>query len=263
MTGLTGNLVASLAAGEVRRIAAQTTHARRGTIRHAFRYHVDYMILCPETALPRALFSIDRLNLTSFHSRDHGGPRGQGRGAAWVREVLLAAGLDAAGLTIALITQPRLFGLWFTPVSFWLALRGENLLAVIAEVNNTFGQRHSYLCHLPDFSPITAQDEMVSQKMFYVSPFQRIAGSYRFHFDLRPDRFGVRIAQIDGAEGLIATMTGPITPLRTRDLLASLIRRPGGAARVVALIFWNALRLRLKGARYQSPPPPPVQEISR
>ncbi|MBL4927325.1 DUF1365 domain-containing protein [Fuscibacter oryzae] len=256
-------LAASLAAGEVRRIPAQTTHARRGGIRHAFRYHVDYMILCPETARPRQLFSIDRLNLASFHSRDHGGPRGQGRGAAWAREVLGEAGLDTAGLTIALITQPRLLGLWFTPVSFWLALCGDDLLAVIAEVNNTFGHRHSYLCHLPDFAPITPQDEMVAQKVFYVSPFQRIAGSYRFHFDLRPDRFGVRIAQIDGAEGLIATMTGPITPLRSRDLLASLIRRPGGAARVLTLIFWNALRLRLKGARYQSPPPPPAQEISR
>lgn len=259
MTGLAG----SLAAGEVRRIAAHTTHARRGAIRHAFRYSVEYLILCPETARPRPLFSIDRLNLTSFHSRDHGGARGQGRGAVWAREVLGQAGLDAAGLTIALITQPRLLGLWFTPVSFWIAFRGEDMLAVIAEVNNTFGQRHSYLCHLPGFVPITPQDEMVAQKVFYVSPFQRIAGSYRFQFDLRPDRFGVRIAQIDGAEGLIATMTGPITPLRTRDLLASLIRRPGGAARVLALIFWNALRLRLKGARYQSPPTPPAQEISR
>ena len=259
MTGLASRL----AAGEVCRIAAHTTHARRGAIRHAFRYSIDYIILCPEVAKPRPLFSIDRLNLTSFHTRDHGGPRGQGRGAAWAREVLGDAGLDAAGLTIALITQPRLLGLWFTPVSFWIALRGHDLLAVIAEVNNTFGQRHSYLCHLPGFAPITPQDEMAAEKVFYVSPFQRIAGNYLFRFDLRADRFGVRIAQIDGADGLIATMSGQITPIHTRDLLASLIRRPGGAARVLALIFWNALRLRLKGARYRTRPTPPAQEISR
>ena len=53
-----------------------------------------------------------------------GTPRGAGRGAAWAREVLAAAGAPA-GLHLRLLTQPRFLGLWFNPVSFWLALQGE------------------------------------------------------------------------------------------------------------------------------------------
>jgi DUF1365 family protein len=255
-------LAADLASGQVRRIEAQVTHARRGSIRHAFTYGVEYLLLCPETARGQGLFSVNRFNLISVHDRDHGGPRKAGRGAIWAREVLTQAGLTGA-ITVALITQPRLLGLWFTPVSFWVAFRGDDLVAVIAEVNNTFGERHSYLCHLPGFAPIGPQDEIAAEKVFYVSPFQRIAGTYHFRFDLRADRFAVRICQMDGQDGLIATMTGPVAPLRSRDVMLGAARRPGGAARVVALIFWNALRLKLKGARYRTRPEPPKQEVSR
>lgn len=259
-----GPLAERLAAGAVLHLAADVTHARRGAIRHAFRYRVDFLLFAPETARFPALLRRGRFGLMSFHAADHGGPRGAGAGADWAWAQLAAAGLPRApGLVLALLAQPRFLGHGFNPVSFWMVLRGGDLLAVIAEVNNTFGQRHSYLCARPGFAPIGPADSLQADKIFHVSPFQDVAGGYRFAFAPGPDRLAIRIAHRDGAEGLEAAMTGPLRPLTNPGLLAAALRRPGGSLRVVGLIFWHALRLRLKGARYRPLPLPPEQEISR
>lgn len=256
-------LAARLQGGEVLHLAATVTHARRGALRHSFRYGTDYLLLAPEQAQGPALFSRNRLNLLSVHDRDHGGARGAGTGALWARDQLARAGLAVQPMdTLALLTQPRLLGHWFTPVSFWLVLRGDALVSAIAEVNNTFGQRHSYLCRPPGSGAISPQDTIRAEKVFHVSPFQDVAGEYRFNFALTPDHLALRISQRDGDQGLDAAMAGPLTPLTNRSALTACLRRPGGSLRVLALIYWNALRLKLKGARYRRLPPPPEQEIT-
>lgn len=253
-----------LAAGGVLHLNSDVTHARRGALRHAFRYRVDYLLLAPETVRARGLFRLARFGLFSFCNSDHGGLRGAGTGASWAWKVLEQSGLrrDAA-MTMALMAQPRFLGFWFNPVSFWMVLRGADLIAVIAEVNNTFGQRHSYLCHRPGFAPIRVQDRLCADKVFHVSPFQDVAGAYEFRFSLTDTDVAVVIRQTDRDEGLIATMRATLRPMRQRSLLAAALRRPGGALRILALIYWQALRLRLKGAAYRPPPPAPPKEISR
>ncbi|WP_226622217.1 DUF1365 domain-containing protein [Alloyangia pacifica] len=258
---MNASLSDTLEGGEMLHLPARVTHARRGGIRHAFAYRVDYLLLDPERARPRAFFSRNRFNLTALHDRDHGGPRGAGEGAKWARRVFANAGLDE--ISVALMTQPRFLGYWFSPVSFWLALRGDRLLAVIAEVNNTFGQRHSYLCHHPGFTPIAPGDELTATKVFHVSPFQDVQGTYRFRFAISTAGTAIAIHQIDGTEGLIATMHGDFAPASSMRLLGAALKRPGGAMRVIVLIYWNALRLKLKGAGYRKLPTPPENEVSR
>ncbi|VDC19053.1 hypothetical protein XINFAN_00053 [Pseudogemmobacter humi] len=178
--------------------------------------------------------------------------------------MLEQAGLRRDGaMVLALMAQPRFLGFWFNPVSFWLVLRGPDLLAVIAEVNNTFGQRHSYLCHHDGFTPIRPEDRLSTEKLFHVSPFQDVAGGYEFRFTVTDDKIAVLIRQTNGEEGLVATLHATLRPLRQPGLLAAALRRPGGALRIVALIYWHALRLRLKGAAYRRLPAPPSKEISR
>ncbi|WP_353473182.1 DUF1365 domain-containing protein [Salipiger sp. H15] len=258
---MSASLADTLEGGEMLHLPARVTHARRGGLRHAFAYHVDYLLLDPGRVRPRAFFSRNRFNLFALHDKDHGGPRGQGRGADWAREVFAGAGLHE--VTVALMTQPRILGYWFTPVSFWLALRGDALLAVIAEVNNTFGQRHSYLCHLPGFTPIAPGDDLTAAKVFHVSPFQDVRGTYHFRFAVSGDTAAIVIRQVDGSEGLLATLHGTFFPATPRHLLGAALKRPGGAMRVIVLIYWNALRLKLKGAGYRPLPPPPDHEVSR
>lgn len=261
---MTAALADRLAAGEVLHLRADVTHARRGAIGHGLRHRVDYLLLSPEHARGPALLSRNRFNLASLHDRDHGGPRGAGEGAAWAWRQMAEAGLPREpGMVLALLTQPRFLGYWFTPVSFWLVLRGDALVAAIAEVNNTFGQRHSYLCALPGFAPMGPGQEVVAAKVFHVSPFQDVAGEYRFALSIGADRIAIRIAQRQGAEGVDAAMTSAPTRLTNRALLAAALRRPGGGLRVLALIYWHALRLRLKGAAYRRLPDPPAAEISR
>lgn len=241
-------------------IAATTSHARRGGTGHAFRYGVDYVLIDPLARTGPALFSRNRFNLTSVHDRNHGGAPGQGTGVTWAQTIFTERGLR--DIDIFLLTQPRVLGYVFNPVSFWLAMKGDQLCAVIAEVNNTYGDRHSYFCANPDLSPIGPNDRITINKQMHVSPFQEVAGDYAFHFQILPERIAIRIDFRNGEGGLVATLTGPRAPLTNVSILTALIRRPIGALRTIALIYWQALRLKLKGAGFRARPTPPKHEVS-
>jgi DUF1365 family protein len=244
-------------------ISAQSFHGRRGEISNKFTYSLDYILLDMACALTPALLSRNRFNLFSIHDRHHGGVRGMGLGVAWARVVFQSRGFaDLTGYSIRLLTQPSFFGYNFNPVSFWLLLKGDTLQAVIAEVNNTFGQRHSYFCSKSDGAAITAKDAIIAEKIFHVSPFQAVSGGYTFNFEFTPQAIAFRIALTDGQNGVVATLTGQRRAATNRGLIWSALRRPFGALRVVALIFWQAMKLKWKGAVYAAPPVPPTKEVS-
>ena len=247
-------------------ISGETFHGRRGGIANAFRYRVDYLAIDPEAeAQAPLLFSRNRSNLTALWDCDHGGPPGEGQGASWARAVLDAHGLaETTGGKLILIAQPRVLGHVFNPVSFWLAHDADGALrAVIAEVTNTYRDRHSYLCAHGDRSEITRSDTLEAQKIFHVSPFQPVDGGYRFRFDIRADRVGIWIDYSTKAEGLYATLTGTRRPLTDGAILAASLRRPFGSRRVLGLIHWQALKLWWKGARFRLRPTPPSEDVSR
>ncbi len=247
-------------------IAGETFHGRRGAVENAFRYSIDYVMLDAEADDLKApsLFGRNRRKLAALHDLDHGGVAKVGRGAIWAREVLAAHGLaEQTQGRLMLLAQPRLLGHVFNPVSFWLAYdEQERLRVVIAEVSNTFGDRHSYLCHREDLAEITRHDVLCAKKIFHVSPFQEIEGGYEFRFDIRADRVGIFIDYTTGHEGLYATLTGTRRSLRNRDILRALWRRPFGSRRVLGLIHWQALKLWIKGAPYRPRPEPPEREVS-
>ncbi|WP_424831748.1 DUF1365 domain-containing protein [Ruegeria sp.] len=247
-------------------IAGHTYHGRKGHVDNAFRYSIDYILLDPEaSSTTPTLFSINRPNLTNWRDQDHGGVPKQGRGAVWLREWFDALGVPQP-VRLALLTQPRVLGHVFNPVSFWFCFdRQDQLYAVVAEVTNTYGTRHSYLCHKPDMSLIEPTDRIVADKLMHVSPFQEIEGTYSFRFDYRPDRVGVWIDYGRAGGGLIATLTGPRSPLTNRKILWSLLRRPFGARRAVVLIHWQAVKLWWKKATFRPfrTAPVPKQPISR
>ena len=247
-------------------IGGHTYHGRKGRVKNAFRYSVDYLLFDSEAQLVGpTLFSRNRGNLASVRDSDHGGPIGDGTGPKWVREVMDRYQLPQPA-RILLLTQPRWLGHVFNPVSFWLCYNddaAEELVSVIAEVSNTFGERHSYLCHHPDLRPITARDELRATKLFYVSPFQPVEGGYRFHFDIGPDHIGIRIDYSREEGGLIATLTGDRRKLKNRTILWSCLRRPLGARRVLALIHWQAFKLWWKKAQFRVRPLPPQSDVTR
>lgn len=250
--------------GAVEHIAGHTFHGRKGAVENAFRYSIDYVLCDAETPpdTPR-LFGRNTGGVTSLLDRDHGGAPHHGSGATWVRDVLEAHGIDTVA-TIEILAQPRVLGFVFNPVSFWLCRdRAGALITVIAEVTNTYGDRHCYLCHHDDLRPITAEDHLTSTKILHVSPFQPVEGSYTFRFDIREDRIGIWIDYTAGNGGLIATLTGRRKPLTNTGILRAMLRRPFGARRVLALIHWQAVKLWWKGATFRARPLPPENEVSR
>ena len=245
-------------------IAGQTYHGRKGAVKNAFRYSVDYVLLDAEADVETPwLFGRNAPGLTGLRDTDHGGAPGEGRGAAWVRDVLEKHQIrDVAKIEI--LAQPRVLGHVFNPVSFWLCRRSDGeLITVIAEVSNTFGDRHSYLCAHADQRPIAASDTLNATKIFYVSPFQPVEGGYTFRFDVTDERIGIWIDYTQADGGLIATLTGQRKPLSNMSILRAVFRRPLGARRVLALIHWQAFKLWAKGALYRTRPTPPSKEVSR
>lgn len=244
-------------------IKGTTFHGRKGDTQNAFRYTVDYVLVDAERDVRHPwFFGRNKGGFCALHDKDHGGVPGQGRGAAWVRDVLGQVPFRVE--TIELLAQPRILGHVFNPVSFWLIRDEDNALrTVIAEVTNTYGDRHSYLCHREDFGPITKTDTLNSQKIFYVSPFQPVEGGYQFRFDINEDRLGIWIDYSAGNGGLLATLTGKRRTLTSLHILAMMVCRPFGSRRVLGLIHWQALKLWWKGVRFRTRPEPPRQEVSR
>ncbi len=241
-------------------------HARLRPKRNVFSYRVFFMRfpLSGLAALAGPLFSVDRFNLLSFHRRDHGARDGSDLDA-WIRTLLAAEGLDAADGAIWLQAFPRVLGYVFNPVSFWFCHdRADRLRAVLCEVSNTFGEHHNYLLAHPDQRPIVASDVLTARKVFHVSPFCEVSGSYRFQFDLHSTITRVRIDYDDPAGKLLVTsVSGSARPLTTARVVRAFALYPWMTLAVIARIHWQAVRLWFKGVRFVSKPIPPARGTTR
>ncbi|MBL8450219.1 MAG: DUF1365 domain-containing protein [Dechloromonas sp.] len=234
-----------------RLLIGHVMHRRLRPAVNAFTYPVFFVQL-PLRDLAAAdspLFGIERRALMSFRSADHG-PRDGSPLLPWIEALLEARGLPADG-DIVLQTFPRVLGFVFNPVSFWFCRdRQGMLIAVLAEVNNTFGGSHSYLLHR-NGEPLRDGEVLEADKVFHVSPFNEIAGGYRFRFHLARPAQLCRIAY-DDAEGevLLTAIGGKARPWSTGRLLAAFLRMPLLTFGVFARIHWQALRLWLKGVPF-------------
>ena len=211
------------------------------------------------------VFAVDRNSLLSFHQKDHG-PRDGSPLLPWVETLLRERGLPCDG-EIVLQTFPRVCGYVFNPVSFWYCHdRTGALIAVLAEVNNTFGGRHSYLLHNADGSPLRDGQTLSAAKVFHVSPFNDIEGGYRFRFRLERTVQSAHI-DYDDADGelLLTAISGKARAWTTGALLAALLRMPFLTAGVMFRIHWQALKLWLKGVPFRGAHPArqPLQESTK
>jgi len=200
------------------------------------------------------LFSRGGFNLFAFHDRDHGDGSGDLR--AWAERLCVEAGVDGSG-PVRLLCMPRILGHVFNPITVWFCHDREGRPScLIHQVNNTFGERHSYVVPVTD--PDAAVIVQQADKHFYVSPF--MAMDMRYDFAVQPPGRAVTV-RIDGSddEGLViaTAFTGARRELNDGTLLAALFGYPLMTLKVLWGIHWGALRLLLKGVRYRSRPPAP------
>jgi len=247
-----------LAFGEVR-------HARLRPVRHAFRYRAFFLRAAAHRLDGRAhgnwLFGVNRRALISFQEADHGDGRPT---LHWLRSLLREAGVDADG-EVWLHTFPRVLGYAFKPVSFWFCHdRDGARRAIIAEVNNTFGERHCYLLADERGGPLRAGAELRAAKVFHVSPFCAVEGRYRFRFMDREDRTIARI-EYDDRDGplLVTSMSGRVVRLAASSCMRALVGYPMFTFGVIARIHWQALWLWAKRVRWYRKPQPPTALTTR
>jgi DUF1365 family protein len=212
------------------------------------------------------LLSIDRFNLFSFYHRDHCNRKSEDL-KIWLSSIFFSENIHNIDGEILLLTLPRILGYVFNPVSFFICFDKEhNLRAVIAEVNNTFGENHNYLIAHQNGEIINADDILVSKKIFHVSPFiESKSGYYQFRFNILSDKIAIFIDYFDQEDNkLLATsIKGKLVDLNDKNLLLSFIKYPFSTIKVIILIHFQAIKLWLKGVKYIKKPAHINNQISR
>ena len=215
-----------------------------------------------DKAIPR-----NRWAPLSFYDSDHG--VGGADSLAWLDALLIEQGITDCTGEVWLHTYPRVLGYVFKPVSFWYCYTAaQQLKVVVVEVNNTFGERHIYV-----LDHVNLGVQRSTEKVFHVSPFCEVRGSYRFNFMHQkqagqgvPNRVVARIDYTDThwADGplLCTSVSGTLEPLNARSRRRALWAYPLMTFGVMARIHWQALLLFLKRVPFFRKPTPPTEFIT-
>ena len=225
-------------------------HKRFVPVAHHFRVPVFTFAFdldeLPQLAREIRGFGYNRRALISVHDRDYL------RGAGTIRErlmrILARAGCDDGISRVELLTMPRMFGHVFNPVSFFYCYRADGAMrCIVAEVNNTFGERHLYILHEPQGDPARFPLQFRHEKQFHVSPFNDLGGHYEFSLsELGPSmRTTIELVR-DGHKVLTAALWGDASPLDSRTLLANVLRHPFRIVSNLPRIAWQAAQLRFR-----------------
>ncbi|QWE08567.1 DUF1365 domain-containing protein [Polynucleobacter ibericus] len=249
-------------------------HQRLRPAKNAFGYGV-FTVSIPMRArsvnpdlLHHHGLSDNRWGLCAFFDKDHG--LGEPNSLAWIERILAENHIHNIDGEIWLQTFPRVLGYVFNPVSFWICTRANGKVqAVLAEVNNTFGERHCYLLYKDSGEALRSGETLTSKKVFHVSPFCEVRGDYHFRFLFPQDSSSgknsvCRIELHEDGEPLINTsISGTSRPLSKANIILALMRYPLMSLGVIFRIHWQALKLWLKGVPFHSKPKPPELEVSR
>jgi len=235
---------------------ANVAHKRLFPKVNSFNYNIYYIALPLEKindiANSKLAIAINKYATLSFYQKDHGNKDGSNL-EEWIRGILKKYKINEHVKDITLIAMPRVFGYVFNPVSFWMCFdKNDRLIAILSEVNNTFGESHSYLCYNKDLSEIKKDNYIESEKLFHVSPFLKREGHYKFRFSLKEDKLGIWIDfyDKDGNKQLITSLIGSLSPLTKSNLRKAFLTHPMVTFKTIILIHWQAIKLLVKGIKY-------------
>lgn len=255
-TNMTFKSAASLYFGKV-------THARLKPKIHRFNYNIFSLVIdldrYAEAKKSSFLFGVNSSGLISFHEKDHG-PRDGNSLRDYIDDLLLDGNIEKPA-KILLWCNPRVFGYTFNPLSIYFCYDANNeVIALVYQVNNTFGETHSYVAKVSDSMDKTPAIKNSAQKCFYVSPFLDMDLRYDFRIQPPKDALKVRILEHDeNGPILSATFSGKYKELNSKNLTLGMFKTLGLTWKITAGIHFEALILWFKGVKLTKRPAPPKE----
>ena len=219
---------------------------------HFFNYKVFSLLidLSEMNLLDKTLrlFSYNKFNIISFFNKDHG-PRDGSSLKKWVVENLKKNNIESSDIQIKLLCYPRIFGYVFNPLSvFYVYDKNLDLISVLYEVKNTFGQQHTYVFKTKKNQNLI---QHICKKKFYVSPFIEMNCVYFFRL-LKPGNKISVIIDLEDPEGkiLYASQDGVKSELNNKNLIKSYLKHPLMTFKIIIAIHFEAFKLWTKGIKF-------------
>lgn len=236
-------------------LVGKVVHTRFAVKKHSFTYKVFYLYLSYFTIknIKAKLFSFNKFNLFSFYNKNHGYYKKNATEDSvitWLNDIkhkIDTHNIINLQLT-KVVTMPYILGFNFNPVNIWFLYGNNNtLVAMVYQVNNTFGTHHTYVCYKQNLQPITNKDTLTAKKVLHVSPFFTTQGEYKFKINFVKNKLYIYIDYyINNAPQIKTLLFGQTIPLNSKNILLYFLKYPLGFLRSLFLIHYQAIKLFFK-----------------
>ena len=230
----------------------QVIHKRFKPKVHSFRYDVFSLLidLSELETLDKQVnfFSYNKFNWISFYDKDHGDRDGSSL-INWVQKNLRKNNISTENIKIKILCYPRIFGFVFNPLSvFYVYNSNENLISILYEVKNTFGEQHTYIFRIEKDANLIQNN---CSKKFHVSPFIQMNCNYFFRLLKPGNKISVIIDQYENEDKILyASQDGIRTDFNTKYLVKSFLNHPLMTFKIIIAIHYEAFKLWTKGIKF-------------
>jgi uncharacterized protein len=230
----------------------QVIHKRFKPKVHSFKYKVFSLLidLSELEILDKQVnfFSYNKLNLISFYDKDHGERDGSSL-IDWVHKNLKKNNINIENIKIKILCYPRILGFVFNPLCvFYVYNADDNLIAILYEVKNTFGEQHTYIFRVEKNTNLIQNN---CSKKFHVSPFIGMNCHYFFRLLKPGNKISVIIDQYDNTDKILyASQDGVRTDFNTKYLVKSYLKHPIMTFKIITAIHYEAFKLWIKGIKF-------------
>ena len=230
----------------------QVIHKRFKPKVHYFKYKVFLLLLdlSELEILDKKVkfFSFNKFNLISFHEKDHGERDGSSL-KLWVQKNLEKNNIQNTDIKIKILCYPRIFGFVFNPLSVFYVYNLEGqLISILYEVKNTFGEQHTYIFKVLKDSNLIQNN---CSKKFHVSPFIEMNCNYFFRLLKPGNKISVIIDQYDSEDKILyASQDGIRSDFNTKQLIKSYLKHPIMTFKIIIAIHYEAFKLWAKGIKF-------------